>query len=277
MADPTLQSVQSVLEKWVPLAADAAEAELAVPVSVLMGESLDLAFFVAERWEPVSGKDARPGLKVAVASGLIEETISQDIRELVMAVSHAHAQYRAVTASTLEAPVERGEFLLTEIRQCLEFLFDDGVSDEQDAELARLTETHSDVSSHDALAMSLEGFAFYANKFRDRLAALPDFEAAFIDEALVVASQLRAQSAIKLSSSAVERQTQELALRNRLVTLLLDRVSRARRAARFVFRHYPDVARQVGSAYERRRRARLRAREKAEKVPAPAVPNVPRA
>ncbi len=105
---------------------------MGVPVSVLMGESLDLAFFVAERWEPVSGKDSRPGLKVAVAGGLIEETVSQDIRELVMAVSHAHAQYRAVTASTLEAPVERGEFLLTEIRQCLEFLFDDGVSDEQD-------------------------------------------------------------------------------------------------------------------------------------------------
>jgi hypothetical protein len=109
---------------------------------------------------------------------------------------------------------------------------------------------------------------------------LPEFEPGFIDEALVVASRLRAQSAIKLSSAAVTQQMQELKLRNRLLTLLTDRVARARRAARFVFRNHPELARQVGSAYERKRRARTRAREKVEmveKVPAPEVTKAPTA
>src|SRR5690606_26005438 len=100
-------------------------------------------------------------------------------------------------ATTLEAPVDRAEFLLSEIRQCLDFLFDDGVNDEYDAQLARLTESHTDTSSHDALALSLEGFATFANGFRDRLAELPEFDAQMLDEALVVANKLREQSAIK--------------------------------------------------------------------------------
>jgi hypothetical protein len=81
------------------------------------------------------------------------------------------------------------------LSQCLEFVFDDGVTDEQDAELARLTESHTATATHDALALSLEGFAFYADRFHERLAQLPDFDPAMIDEALAVANRLREQYA----------------------------------------------------------------------------------
>jgi hypothetical protein len=47
------------------------------------------------------------------------------------------------------------------------------------------------------------------------------------------------------------------------VTLLEQRVNRARRAARFVFRNHPTVSLQFGSNYERRQRARQRAAQKA--------------
>ena len=54
-----------------------------------------------------------------------------------------------------------------------------------------------------------------------------------------------------------------IALRNRLMTLLFDRMIRVRSAARFVFRGRPEIIREATSAYERRRRAAgRRAKEK---------------
>jgi hypothetical protein len=115
-------------------------------------------------WEPVAGNPGRPGLKSAFAGGLIAENTAVELRELVVVVSRIHAEFRAVNAKTLEAPVDRGMFLLYELKHCLEFLFDDGENDEHDAELDRLTQSHTDTSTHDGLALSLEGFAYYANR-----------------------------------------------------------------------------------------------------------------
>ena len=52
----------------------------------------------------------------------------------------------------------------------------------------------------------------------------------------MVANRLREQSALKMSSDARDQQRQLLSLRNRLVTLLAEKVTSTRRAARFVFR-----------------------------------------
>ncbi len=85
----------------------------------------------------------------------------------------------------------------------------------------------------------------------------------------MVANQLRAQSAIKLSSSAVERQTQELALRNRLVTLLLDRVLAGPAGGTF---RVPALPRHRSSGGQRVRTAAARPaarEEKAERFPHP--------
>jgi len=80
----------------------------------------------------------------------------------------------------------------------------------------------------------LEGFAYYANRFRDQLATLPDFDVSYLDESLVVTDRLREQSALKMSSEARDQQRQLLSLRNRLITLLVGKVAAARRAFRFV-------------------------------------------
>ena len=56
-------------------------------------------------------------------------------------------------------------------------------------------------------------------------------------------------------------------LRNRLVTLLDQRVSRVRRAAWYVFRDHPEVVRQVTSAYERKRRVETKRRKKSPIAP----------
>ena len=268
VAELGLQTVEVILEKREPLASNVPEARHTTPVVVLTGEAIELAQFVSQHWEPrespseagESGEGV-PGMKSALVGGLIDESIAQDLLDLASVVAHAHATVRALKEKVPEAPVKRGVFLLSEIRKCSRFLFGEGVVDERDAALARLTESHNDTSSHGALAMSLEGFAFYANRFRARLATLPDFDPALLDEALVVAHRLRAQSSLKASLAAKRRHGEALALRNRLLTLLIDRMNRTRRAARFVFRHHPAIARLAGSAYERRRRRRYRGRK----------------
>jgi len=258
MTKQNLESVEAVYTKWSALAADVEPSTSTVPIIVLLGEAHDLAETVARRWEPSAGTKPLPGLKSAVATGVIPETLAADLRELAGAVTRALGEYRAVNENTLAAPVERGEFLLAEMRQCLQFIFDDGTDDEADAALVRLNESHNDTSTHDALAMSLEGFAIFASRHRERLAILPEFDVAMLDEAVAVAARLRDQSALKLSGVIADRQRTALEERNRLITLLTDRMNRARRAFRFVFRNHLEIAKLAGSSYERNRRAARR-------------------
>jgi hypothetical protein len=249
----------AMMEKWAPVAEAVKPSSPRTPIPVLAGEALDLYYATMVNWEP---RASLPGMREALAGQLTEEATPKEIIELSFAVSHAQGLYRSANTAAV-APVERGEFLLSEMKQCLGFLFDDDVDDERDAALERLSESHSDTTSHDALAISLEGFAMFANDYREALANLPEFEADMIDEALVVAQRLREQSAIKASGVQAAEQQASLALRNGLVTLLEERVNRVRRAARFVFRNHPTVSVQFGSNYERRQRARQRAAKKA--------------
>ena len=85
-------------------------------------------------------------------------------------------------------------------------------------------------------------------------ALLGGFDAALIEEARALAKKLRERSAQKLVGVPPGEQRAALELRNRVATLLHDRMNRVRAAARFVFRHDPDLVRRVTSAYQRQRR-----------------------
>lgn len=83
-------------------------------------------------------------------------------------------------------------------------------------------------------------------------------------------------SADKLSGATETEQRGALSLRNRLLTLLADRVQSVRRAARYLYRSHPKELRKFTRAYERtRRRARARAKatepQAASDVPPEAV------
>ena len=84
-----------------------------------------------------------------------------------------------------------------------------------------------------------------------------DDRLALIDEALVLVSELRDQSAKKVAASPDEQQ-QALELRNRLAALLYERMQLVRSAARYVYRHDASRIRRVTSAYQRQRIARYR-------------------
>ncbi|WP_437984739.1 hypothetical protein [Sorangium sp. So ce117] len=94
-------------------------------------------------------------------------------------------------------------------------------------------------------------------------------DAAHLDEARAVAAELRSRPA---QAEAISGQAQDaLLLRNKLATLLVERMGLVRNAARFVFRGQPEIVHEVTSAYERRKRAAAR-RAKATAASSPATP-----
>ncbi|MBI5479061.1 MAG: hypothetical protein HY906_09405 [Deltaproteobacteria bacterium] len=235
------------------------EFKATVPLYVLQGEAVDVAAFAAKYWDPKnakSGKVLRPGLASA-GKNLPKKTV-EEIRELQRAAEDAHSEYLLLVDP--QAPADllpRGRFVLGELTASLEWLFDDGVEDAKDAQLARVTTAHEgDPDTADALAGELVDYAALARPHRKELQGLGGFDAALIDEAPKLAAQLRDRPPAPVPPSAEERRA--LAYRNRLLTLLQARGGRGRAAARFVFRNHPAIIREATSAYERRRRAAAR-------------------
>lgn len=78
-----------------------------------------------------------------------------------------------------------------------------------------------------------------------------------VDQAIQVAQALRQRSADKLTGDIPQEQRDTLRPRNRLLGALSDRMRGARKCIRYVFRDYPEIARQGASDYLRtRQRAR---------------------
>jgi len=134
-------------------------------------EGIELAGFIDHYWE-AHEELGLVGLSEYVRAQFTE-SIAREIRELPLAVAELQAHYNATVEPPLEAPVERGEEVLTELHQGLAFLFEDGVDAREDKEFARMKAAFSDRSSHAALAGSLDGTADFAAKLRKRLKGIP--------------------------------------------------------------------------------------------------------
>lgn len=243
------------LEKW-SAAASAVEqirTSFNPPIRVLLGEAVDLARFTRSYWEPVkdaAGKVLRPGL--AQAGSKLSPSVGSEILELQDALQTAHTDY-LLTVAPAQADVRaRAEFVLSEITAALEWWLDDGVDDERDKQLASLKAEHADGSmSLDSLAAELADYAALANQEAKGLEGLGGFDIALIAEAESLSRQLRERPT---TPAAPENTRRALDLRNRIGTLLVDRMGQVRAAARFVFRNFPEIYREATSAFERRRR-----------------------
>lgn len=247
----------SPVEKWTPEAQKLPSDDLKIPVPlhVLFGEAVDVAKFYDKRF---ASTDDQPGLDTVADKkrGLGKDT-AEDIRSLREATHDANTAYLFLVSPSAAAPMERATFVLNEITSTLEWLFDDGVDDERDAQLAALKKEHADTpDSHDAWAAELDDYAALASQYSKEMDGLGGFDIALIDEARSLAAQLRDRPATP--AALPEDAARAKALRNRLATLLWSRLSLVRGAARFVFRNQPEIVREVTSAYERRRRAATR-------------------
>src|SRR5262245_31389699 len=173
-----------------------------LPYPVLLGEALDLARFAKKYWKNTEDKNGRERLGLESAQPRRKGTDLQpvlnvhtadEIMALASEVENAQGEYlRSRSPGVSDEDVERAQFLLSEMSGALEYLFDDGVEDERDAQLARVVQTHKDdPASIDALAGELQDYAGLANEYRDELDGLGGFKTAYIDEGSELVRRLR--------------------------------------------------------------------------------------
>jgi hypothetical protein len=208
-----------------------------------------------------------PGFEGIAVTSLLTKDTGLEIRELQLAITAAQSDYLVLVQAADSAPMDRAEYVLQEIRSTLAYLFDDGVHDDADEQLASVEKAFPNSGSQDAMALGLEGFADLADRYHADLAKIAGFDVSLIAEARSLAASLRQRSAELLTKANPSEQRGVLSLRNRLLTLLFERVQRVRRAAQYLFRGQPDVLRKSrattnassASLDEGGRRARLRA------------------
>jgi hypothetical protein len=248
--------VSELVETWSGKTVDQEEDRLRIPLKTLQVEVLQVARLVENHWEDrtVKGK-LRRGLSSVAGLGTISPSTAGEIRELQLCVSEVQARYDQLLEDTANVPVQRGNELLSEFRAALSFLLEDGKHEQGAAQLAQLREIHDVPRSMESLAMALEGFAELAETHQDELGRMQIFSLAIIDEALQVARDLRERTIQRKSGDLVTAQRETMALRNRLLGALMERVTTARRAIRYVFRDDPALLEQAGSDYERSRRS----------------------
>jgi len=264
--------------RWVELAKSySSELKLPRPFHVLMGEAVDAAREFSTYFEPAidpqTKKATRRGLNSVNKPGKerLASTSGEELLSIQQACQYAHGQYLYASGSIAQPQLmERAKFLLGEIKEVLQYLWDDGVVDENDAALASVDAEHAeDPQTADALAGALDDYVGLARPVADELGGLAGFELEYLDEAATTAVQLRQKPA--RTAALAEDAAAWIALRNQLTNLLQDRVHKINAAGKVVFRDQPDLARKFASAYERTRRAearrlaRKKAKEEAEK------------
>jgi|GEM_PF-837737 len=254
------------------------------PLSVLLGESVDVARVASQRWTPEVDVRTKvvlaPGLSSAVradqavvpfaAAPTLHAGTARELVEL-----HALTQ-EAQTTYLLSAAVKSGGnprvdglARAADLRGAAESYLDDGVETDDDVRLARVRAAHADdPESADALAGELMDYAALAESLLPGIDGYGDFSAAWIKEARDLAAALRARPDAPVSAETAEALV-ALDTRNRLATLLAARMRLVRAKARFVFRKHPAILREVTSAYGRRQRAAHRRKAKAPAAPQP--------
>jgi hypothetical protein len=244
---------REALALWKSAAMDQRDirSSFAAPMHVLMSEAVDLIRFCRDYWHPVPcGESARPGL--CEAGCKLPEHVADDLLVLQEALHTAHTEY-LLTIPPVQAGLRtRAEFVLSELVAAIEWLLDDGQHDERDRQLSGLRQEHAPYEdAGDSLGTQLADYAALASQLRPRLAGLGGFNMSLIDDAHHLARELRQ---IGAGVAATEQTASALDLRNRIATLLVDRMTLVRAAACFVFRNHPAIARLAASTFDLRQR-----------------------
>jgi hypothetical protein len=240
---------------------------LPAPLPVLLEEATEIVGFLQEYWsaKPAdTGHFGRPGLALAAKTGFLSEGLASEILELQHALLQAQHASSLCDLPTVSGLMERGTKVLSELRAGLHYMRSG--SEELSAQLKVVARANRRPRSQDALAMALDDYAALARHHAALLDGLGAFDPAMVEEAPQLAEQLRQHSANKLSGNEVQRRRAAFDLRNRIASLLYERMNRVRAAARFVFREHPEIVRKATSAFQRKRRAELR---RARRVPTP--------
>ena len=241
----------------------------------MSGEVIDAARFLDQRWSDQTlsvGTVLRGLCSVEDPARSLTSKTGDDLRSIERAAHDAHCAYRsALGPETASQDLDRARVLVTKLDAVLDWYLPDNVADEHEAELSKMRAEHTATPrTIDALAAELDDYATLASKHRKAIDGLGGFNTELIDEAAALALTLRELPAIPNRLSPEARDA--LSLRNRILCVLVRRLSTVRAAARFVFQDHPEIAREVSSQYERRRRAARRKNVTAESTETPAQP-----
>ncbi len=191
----------------------------------------------ADRTPPPCGTAPPPCGAAPTCAGRLPAETADVLAYLVAGIEQCNADVHTVQAAV--DLMARGGRLLGDLRAVLSY---DATLEPACAPAVRsLARAHRRPTTPGKLALALAEFAAVAAKRGDALVGLGDFDPAWIAEAEALAASLRRlpdqrRRGGRPAHAAITR-------RNRLVAVLLDRMKRVRAAARFVFRHSPEVAR----------------------------------
>lgn len=234
--------------KWTPaaMALNANELRpLPMPVTALLAEAEQTAAFVEHYWEP---KGSRPGLMLV--SNFLPVSIAEEIRSLANACQAVHTDVTLGEPDTkASTTVAHARGVAELLRDMLTYVLDDGCETHSDTALKSINARDPGAIGITELAQTLSDLAGLARHERAALARLGNFDPALLDEAEQLATTVLA-----LTSTPGPKASPHVELRDRLINLLLPRLSRVRKAARFVYRDYPELQKKAASAYQRERR-----------------------
>jgi hypothetical protein len=138
---------------------------------------------------------------------------------------------------------------LVEIRTAGEVVVDDGIEDEKDVLMRGLRKKHASYpKSQAAIANALASYVTAARSLSADLSDLEGFDMTLIDRAQSMADALMGRPTTSTDMRSVRQR------RNRIAALLRVLVNRTRKLGRFVFRHHPEVVREMASTFHRNRR-----------------------
>ncbi|MDX9721193.1 MAG: hypothetical protein RBU37_10635 [Myxococcota bacterium] len=232
---------------------------LSKPVVVFFLEAESHKKFVTANWDPAPD-GSRPGL--SSAASLLDFGVVDELDSLLILGrdAHAGALFLESDADQRAKLVERARILLLEIGEGCELVLDDDVLEPADEALAAAEARAATDSSVATLIQALIDYATVGESIEERLAKVPGFELGWLGEARELASALNALGAPMLGRAA----SPQIDLRNRVMTLIDERLQRIRKVANYVFRHHPEQLRPLQSAYTRKKNLAARRRRLAK-------------
>jgi hypothetical protein len=256
--------IDELIGGWATRTAELSEEGPRLPVNVLLGEAIDVAEVIEANFEERTSKGKTvPGLAPFLQTGGLTDATSTELRELQISANTVDSRYYNLVRAQEGTTMEDAEAVLRELRFSLSFVLEDGEHPEGEAQLDRLRAKEDESESQDGVALLLDNYRELARQHLGELSKIPDFDPKLIDRAIRVAQGLRQRSADALMGKTEREQRELLALRNRLLTAISDRLREARRVIRYVFRDHPDIVRKATSEYSRGKRKKQNARRDA--------------
>ena len=197
-------------------------------------------------WE---AKDGVEGMKVVESE--LPLLTAEEVREQIRAARlyHMRVLFPEDTSAAQRERISELRGGVAELSQLLTFLLADDKETPNDEALAGAKARMAEDDTLATLIQAAIDLLGIAKEVRPRIKALKAYPLKNLDVLQDLVDELAEQG----SKSPGRPANPDVEMRNRFLALAYRRVRRIRRAAAFVYRDRPDIARQARSAYERAR------------------------